>query len=71
MQVKTHRQCHFLVVVLHVERPPALDALLFEDGHHGHGAVVLQKRQGAVFGGLGPTGKPVQVERDLAKKVIR
>lgn len=67
----THRQRHLLIVVLHVEGPPALDPLLFEDGHHRHRAVVLEQRQRAQFGGLGAAGEPVQVQRNLPQEVVR
>lgn len=68
MAPAAHRQLHLLVLLLDVEGPPALDALLLEDVDHGHGHVRSQHAQRAQLGALGAAREPVQVQRDGAWK---
>ena len=62
----SYRQFHLLALRLHVEGPPSLHPLVFEERHLGHAAVRLQHAEGALLRGLGPAREVVQVEGERA-----
>ena len=63
---KDYRQFHFFAFVFDVERPPSLDALVFEQWHLRHAAVSLEHVQCTQLGWLSSTWKPVHVECQCA-----
>ncbi len=58
----THGELHLLALVLDVERPPALDALVFEERHLRDAAVLLQHVERALLRGLGAAWELVQIQ---------
>lgn len=65
---RTYREFHLLIFPLDVERPPALQSLLFKYIHHRDWTVRFEHVQRAQLRRFGAARKPIQIESDRACK---